>query len=76
MLGYTGQCNGQRVTILGGGMGIPSTAIYVTELARGFGVRTIIRVGTCGIGDVAVGDVLLAQSGSTDSFQPHAVWRP
>ena len=68
MLGYTGQCNGQRVTILGGGMGIPSTAIYVTELARGYGVRSIIRVGTCGgIGDVAVGDVLLAQAGSTDS---------
>ena len=68
MLGYTGDHDGQRVTILGGGMGIPSTAIYVTELVRSHGVSTIIRVGTCGgVGDVAVGDVLLAQSGSTDS---------
>lgn len=51
-----------------GGMGIPSTAIYVTELVRSYGVRRIIRVGTCGgVGEVAVGDVLLAQSGSTDS---------
>ncbi|MDE2408026.1 MAG: purine-nucleoside phosphorylase [Xanthomonadaceae bacterium] len=68
MLGYTGHWQGQRVTVMGGGMGIPSTAIYVTELARHYGVQRILRVGTCGgLGDVAVGDVLLAQSGSTDS---------
>jgi purine-nucleoside phosphorylase len=53
---------------MGGGMGIPSTAIYATELARVYGVRRILRIGTCGgIGDVRLGDVLLAQSGSTDS---------
>jgi len=68
MLGYTGAWNGQPVTVMGGGMGIASTAIYVTELARHYGVRRIIRIGTCGgLGDVALGDVLLAQSGSTDS---------
>ena len=68
MLGYTGRWHGRPVTVMGGGMGIPSTAIYVTELARTYGVRRIIRVGTCGgVGEVAVGDVLLAQSGSTDS---------
>ncbi|WP_028838360.1 MULTISPECIES: purine-nucleoside phosphorylase [Thermomonas] len=68
MLGYTGHWRGQPVTVMGGGMGIPSTAIYVTELARTYGVRRIIRVGTCGgVGDVEIGDVLLAQSGSTDS---------
>ncbi|ODU53393.1 MAG: purine-nucleoside phosphorylase [Lysobacteraceae bacterium SCN 69-48] len=68
MLGYTGQWQGRPVTVMGGGMGIPSTAIYVTELVRSYGVRRIIRVGTCGgVGEVAVGDVLLAQSGSTDS---------
>ncbi len=68
MLGYTGGWHGRPVTVMGGGMGIPSTAIYVTELARTYGVRRIIRVGTCGgVGEVAVGDVLLAQSGSTDS---------
>lgn len=68
MLGYTGQWQGRPVTVMGGGMGIPSTAIYVTELVRSYGVRRIIRVGTCGgVGDVEIGDVLLAQSGSTDS---------
>lgn len=68
MLGYTGTWQGQRVTVMGGGMGIPTTAIYVTELARVYGVRQIIRVGTCGgVGDVNIGDMLLAQSGSTDS---------
>ena len=68
MLGYTGQWQGRPVTVMGGGMGIPSTAIYVTELVRSYDVRRIIRVGTCGgVGEVAVGDVLLAQSGSTDS---------
>lgn len=68
MLGYTGTWQGQRVTVMGGGMGIPSTAIYVTELVHHYGVRKIIRVGTCGgVGNVGIGDVLLAQSGSTDS---------
>ena len=68
MLGYTGDCRGLRVSVLGSGMGIPSLAIYATELARVHGVRRIVRIGTCGgVGDVEVGDVLLAQAASTDS---------
>ena len=68
MLGYTGHYHGMRVSVLGSGMGIPSCAIYATELARVFGVRRIVRVGTCGgVGDVALGDLLLAQAASTDS---------
>lgn len=68
MLGYTGCYRGQRVSVMGGGMGIPSTAIYATELARVYGVRRIIRVGTCGgLGAAQLGDILLAQSASTDS---------
>jgi purine-nucleoside phosphorylase len=69
MLGYTGRYRGRLVTIIGGGMGIPSTAIYATELARFHGVRRIIRVGTCGAvsPDVELGDLLIAQSASTDS---------
>lgn len=69
MSGYTGRYHGWPVTIIGGGMGIPSTAIYATELARFHGVRRIIRVGTCGaIGaEVELGDLLIAQSASTDS---------
>ena len=68
MLGYTGTHRGQRISVLGSGMGIPSCAIYATELARFHGVRRIVRVGTCGgVGEVALGDILLAQSASTDS---------
>ena len=68
MLAFTGSYRGDPVTIMGSGMGIPSCAIYATELARVYGVKRIVRVGTCGgIGDVAIGDLLLAQSASTDS---------
>lgn len=68
MLAYTGRYRGMPVTVMGGGMGIPSTAIYATELARMHGVRRILRVGTCGgIGGAALGEVVLAQAGSTDS---------
>lgn len=68
MLGYTGHYRGLRVSVMGSGMGIPSCAIYATELAQVYGVRRIVRVGTCGgVGDVALGDLLLAQSASTDS---------
>ena len=57
-----------RVSVLGSGMGIPSCAIYATELARVHGVRRIVRIGTCGgVGAVELGDVLLAQAASTDS---------
>jgi purine-nucleoside phosphorylase len=69
MLGYTGHYRGEPVSILGSGMGIPSTAIYATELARYHGVRRIIRIGTCGAvsPEIALGDLLIAQSASTDS---------
>lgn len=68
MLGFTGHYKGRRVSVMGSGMGIPSCAIYATELAREYGVRKIIRIGTCaGVGEVSLGDILVAQSASTDS---------
>ena len=68
MLGYTGHYRGMRVSVVGSGMGIPSCAIYATELARVFGVRRIVRVGTCGgVGDIELGELLVAQAASTDS---------
>src|SRR3546814_10497289 len=57
-----------RVSVIGSGMGIPACAIYATELARVFGVRRMVRMGTCGgIGDIELGDILVAQAASTDS---------
>jgi purine-nucleoside phosphorylase len=69
MLGFTGTYRGMPVSVMGTGMGIPSSAIYVTELIRDFGVKRLIRVGTCGgvVDEVGVGDVIVAIGASTDS---------
>ena len=48
MLGFTGSYRGRRVSVQATGMGIPSAAIYVTELLKFYGARTLVRVGTCG----------------------------
>ncbi len=69
MLGYTGTYKGSRVSVQGSGMGIPSAMIYYHELIRDYGVKRIIRVGTCGSyqKDVQLRDVVLAMSASTTS---------
>ena len=69
MLAYTGNYEGLHVSVMGGGMGMPSTSIYATELFQEFGVETIIRVGSCGSihTDVNVGDLIAAMGASTDS---------
>lgn len=69
MLGYTGFWQGRRVSVMGGGMGIPSTLIYATELVRCYGVRRLVRVGTCGAvdPDLALGDIVVALGAGTDS---------
>ena len=48
MLGYTGKYKGEEVSVMGTGMGIPSIAIYTYELINNFGVKELIRVGSCG----------------------------
>jgi len=69
MLGYTGMYKGQRVSVQGSGMGLPSISIYAQELIRSYGVKYLIRVGTCGAMQqhVRVRDVILAQASCTDS---------
>lgn len=68
MLGYTGTWNGHRVSVQGSGMGQPSISIYVNELFKDYGVQRAIRVGTCGgLGKVALRDVVIAMTASTDS---------
>ena len=69
MLGFTGTYNGKRVSIMGSGMGMGSAAIYVNELINEFGVKQLIRVGTCGAikEDINVGQVILAMSASGDA---------
>jgi len=69
MYGYTGEYHGRRVSVMAHGMGIPSCSIYATELVRDYGVRTLIRAGSCGAlaADVKLGDVIVAAGASTDS---------
>lgn len=69
MLGYTGYYKGVRVSVQGTGMGLPSLMIYLNELIQDYGVKTLIRVGTCGgiREDVKVRDLVMAVSASTDS---------
>ncbi|MCL9775744.1 MULTISPECIES: purine-nucleoside phosphorylase [Vibrio] len=69
MFGYTGTYKGQRVSVMGHGMGIPSCCIYVHELIKDFGVKNVIRVGSCGAvrDDVNLMDVVIGMGASTDS---------
>jgi purine-nucleoside phosphorylase len=69
MYGYTGTYRGKPVSVMGHGMGIPSCSIYATELVREYGVRVLVRVGSCGAlaPSLALGDIILAMGGSTDS---------
>ncbi|WP_215395633.1 purine-nucleoside phosphorylase [Rheinheimera oceanensis] len=69
MFGYTGTYKGKPVSVLGSGMGVPSMSIYATELVKFYGVKNIIRIGSCG-GlplDVKVRDVVIGMGASTDS---------
>lgn len=78
ILGYTGTYKGQRVSVMGTGMGIPSISIYVHELLESYGVKTLIRVGTCGAmrEDIKLRDVLIAQGATTDSSIVHNIFGP
>ena len=88
MLGFTGTWAGHPVTIQGSGMGMPSLAIYATELITQYGARRLIRIGSCGAMQphVALRDVVLAQAASAVStpsatllrelrFAPCADWQ-
>lgn len=77
MLGFTGTWNGQQVTIQGSGMGMPSLSIYANELIRDFGVKTLIRIGSCGgmQDHVKVRDVIVAMSASSISTPSQGIFR-
>ncbi|WP_010532293.1 purine-nucleoside phosphorylase [Lentibacillus jeotgali] len=69
MYGFTGTYKGERISVQGTGMGVPSISIYTNELIQEYDVQKLIRVGTCGAiqNDVKVRDVILAQGATTDS---------
>lgn len=73
MFGYTGTYKGKKVSVMGTGMGIPSIGIYSHELIHFYGVKNLIRVGSCGgtVEKAKVGDVIMAQGACTNSSYAH-----
>lgn len=73
---WLGEIAGQPVLVMSTGMGGPSTAIAVEELYM-TGVRTFIRVGTCGGmqtevvgGDVVIANAAIRMEGTTREYVP------
>ena len=77
MLGFTGTWRGNRVTIHGSGMGMPSLSIYVNELIKDYGVQTLIRIGSTGAmqSHINVRDVILAMTSSTLSTPSSGIFK-
>ena len=73
MLGFTGTYKGKRISVQGTGMGMPSVSIYANELMEFYGVKTLIRVGTCGSihSNIKLKDIVIALGASTDSNMNH-----
>ena len=69
MLGFTGSWQGMPVSVMGTGMGVPSASIYATELVMFYGVKRLVRVGSCGgiAPTVELRDVVVASGACTDS---------
>ena len=69
MLGFTGSYRGTPLSVMGHGMGIPSCSIYCTELVNEFGVKRLIRAGSCGavMKSVKLRDIIIAMGACTDS---------
>jgi purine-nucleoside phosphorylase len=69
MFGFTGRYQGVDISVQGSGMGMPSLSIYAHELINEYGVKTLIRVGSCGAlsESLKIRDVVAASASSTDS---------
>lgn len=69
MWGYTGVYQDFPISIMAHGMGIPSASIYFSELILEYGVRRIVRVGSCGTThpNVKLRDLVIGLGACTDS---------
>lgn len=73
---YTGVYKGVPITCTSTGMGCPSTAIALEELAR-LGAQVFVRIGTCGTyldhvenGDLAIFDAAMRLDGTSRLYAP------
>lgn len=69
MLGFTGTYKGKEISVMGGGMGMPSIGIYSYELFHFYGVENIMRIGSAGgiSDDVHLRDIVIGMGASTNS---------
>lgn len=86
--GYTGTYKGKKVSVMGTGMGMPSIGIYSFELIHTYGVKNLIRVGSCGAFQEHLNlyDIIIGMGASTNSnfasqyglpgtYAPTASWK-
>lgn len=73
---YTGTYQGAPISCTSTGIGAPSTAIALEELAR-VGATTFLRIGTCGairrdamVGDIAIFDSAIRADGASALYAP------
>ena len=71
---HSGKLAEQRVSVVGSGIGGPSTAIAMEELIA-LGARTFLRVGTCGslqnyvaVGDTVISTAAVREEGTTRQY--------
>lgn len=66
-LSYTGNLNGEKVSVISSGMGGPAIAIAIEEL-KILGVHTIVRIGTAGAlqKSLSLGDSIIATAAFRD----------
>lgn len=69
MFGYTGTYKGKKISVMGGGMGMPSIGIYSYELFHFYDVDNVIRIGSAGAiqPEVNLKDVIIGMGACTDS---------
>lgn len=67
--GYTGRFEGEKISVMASGMGMPSIAIYSHELYSAFGVENIVRIGSAGAmqKNIRVRDIVLGAGACTNS---------
>ena len=69
MFGYTGTYKGKEISVMGGGMGMPSIGIYSYELFNFYDVDQVIRIGSAGAfqDNIQLLDVVIGMGACTDS---------
>lgn len=69
MLGYTGTYHGKEISVMGGGMGMPSVGIYSYELYHFYDVESIIRIGSAGAlqDELNARDIVIGMGACTNS---------